>query len=614
MLTDPIPKDDQKALIVRSEPIELAFTDDGASRLALVLPPYDDLHEIEKLTGSHFSLKAHADKTWERFQSAFAEELATLTVKAGRFGESTTFFTHLANLAELAGDRQQELSILDKAQAKAKDDAFFKHRRGENLQAQGRSAEAEQLFQSFDLKTDMWANLRLAYFHAQRNDMESATRAVSRVLILDPLSYPGRLFEGALHLARGDYHDAIQSFRIAEQERSTSSVLYTNLAIAYVCVKRDEKALTYLRKAVALDPLNHNAVSLLADVAHSANRDEDAVPALRYFVNLEQRVTSLWGRLARALMKIGRPAEALSALQRQASLEDTSAVWNNIGVARSAMGDRVRALEAYKYAMSKVTEETMPDAYLAMRNLLAALVRDKNYNDAIRFAKLAIQEDRAALTRKDKHISDIFVLLIHALRKSNQAESSVVLCEQLLGQDDVVENLRVFVVTQLLAAYGLNQKTLAKAVRLARDSKHLLKLSERIDEELLHSLANNLVFAFAEAGELNEARELMPYLNKMFHKDAYATATLGLIHIRSGNIEKAEKNYEEAIRLAVGSEDKRRIRQKLNLELGFLCLPTDKNKAQRFLTRVEQEREGSQELRDRAREILLTLRHMPNPT
>jgi Tfp pilus assembly protein PilF len=55
------------------------------------------------------------------------------------------------------------------------------------------------------------------------------------------------------------------------------------MAIAYLYAKKNDKALAALRKAVALDPLNENAVSLLADVSHAVGRDEDAVPALRYF-------------------------------------------------------------------------------------------------------------------------------------------------------------------------------------------------------------------------------------------------------------------------------------------------------------------------------------------
>src|SRR5438067_1375327 len=142
MFTTQLP-DDQKKLLVKPEPVELVLSEDGATKLSLVLPPYDDLIAIATLQGRHFSLKEHAEKFWAKFQQAFAEELEALKEKTERFKDSTTFLIHLANLAELVGDREQEYGYL-RAAANIDNEPFFRHRIGENLLARGNSRDAEK--------------------------------------------------------------------------------------------------------------------------------------------------------------------------------------------------------------------------------------------------------------------------------------------------------------------------------------------------------------------------------------------------------------------------------------------------------------------------------------
>jgi tetratricopeptide (TPR) repeat protein len=604
MQNDLIPKEKQ-SLIVRSEPIELVVTEDGGTRLALVLPPFEDLTEISKLAGRHFSLREQADRRWEPFKAAFSEEFERLERKKHQFGDSKTFITHLANLAELAGARDTEYKIL--LDASRTQDAFVKYRIGENLQARGRLKEAEEVFLSSDLSTDTAANLRVAFFHAQRAQLDEAAQVVARVLAIDPLDYGGRLFEGALRLAKGQHQEAIQSFRIAAEERPTSSVLFTNMAIAYICARKNEKALTALRKAVALDPLNHNAVAILADMAHSLGRDEDAVPSLRYFVSLEQRLPSLWGRLARALLQIGRADEALAALRRQASQEDTSAVWNNMGVAHVAGRNRKAALSAFKHAVTRVTAESLSDGFLAIRNTLGMLVEDKSYEDVIRVARMAIADDREGIIRRDKKLGDIYVFLIHSLRHTGHTSQGAKIAEELLLDEHISFDLRIWLVTQLLAHYAVVPERSERAIVLAREYMKVIESLDDVNEKLHQGFINNLVFAFAETGQLEEATSLLPYMANLVHHWPYPTATLGLIRIRKGHLEKGAELYEEAIHLATGIEDKRRIRQKLNLEMGLHLLQSDHTRAERLLRKVESERNGSSELRDLARSALLSL-------
>ncbi len=606
MQSDLIPKDSQ-SLVVTPEPIRLVLTEGLGEQFELVLPPLEDLAEIDKVTDKHFSLRAQTDNHGAPLKSAFAAEFAQLEKKKARFGNSKTFITHLANLAELAGRREAEYDVLVDTPEELRD-PFIQRLIAENLLARGRPVEAEKLLLALDLANDAAASLRIAFFHVQRNDLVGAAGVVSRVLSIDPFNYGGRLFEGALRLAKGQFHSAIQSFKIAEEERPNSSVLFTNMAVAYVCAKKVEKALAALRKAVALDPLNENAISLLADVSHSIGRDEEAVPALRYFVNFEQRSPSIWGRLARALLKIQQPQEALDALRRQASQEDTPAVWNNIGVARVANRRRSEALSAFKHAIHKVTAETKADGLLAARNSLALLVEEGHYEEVFRLARIALSDDSEHLCRRDKKLCDIYVFMLHAMRHMNRTQEAMRICEELLKEESVAYDLRIWSVTQMLAQYAIAPGMTERAVTLAREYQGELNNLEAISDRLHEGFINNVVFAFAETGHIDEAQALLSHMSNLVHHLSYPTATLGLLHFRKGNIDRGVALYEEAIRLSVRANDKARIRQKLNLELGLSLLFTEPRRAERLLQKADSERDGIPELKNLAHSALGQLR------
>lgn len=606
MQNDGIPKSGQ-SLIVTPEPIRLVLAEGLGDQFELVLPPMEDLAEIAKVTDKHFSLRAHADDQFAPFKSAFVAEFDQLEKKKARFGNSKTFITHLANLAELAGRREAEYDVLVDVPEELRD-PFIQRLIAENLLVRGRFTEAEKILLALDLANDAAASLRIAFFLVQRNDLDEAARVVSRVLSLDPFNYGGRLFEGALRLAKGQVHQAIQSFRIAEEERPTSSVLFNNMAIAYLCAKKNDKALAALRKAVALDPLNENAVSLLADVSHAVGRDEDAVPALRYFVSLEQRSPSIWGRLARALLEIQQPQEALDALRRQASQEDTAAVWNNIGVARVAYKRRSEAYSAFKHAILKVTADTRADGLLALRNSLALLVEDGHYDEVIRLARIALTDDNDNLCRHDKKLCDIYVFMLHSMRHINRTAEAMRICEELLEDKSIAYDLRIWVVTQMLAQYAIVPEQADRAVALGREYLGALENLDTISDRLHEGFINNLVFAFTETGHVDEAHALLPYMSNLVHHLPYPTATLGLLHFRKGNIDRGVALYEEAIRLSARPRDKARIRQKLNLELGLYLLPTEPRRAERLLLKADSERDGSPELKHLAHTALRRLR------
>ncbi|MET3124820.1 putative Zn-dependent protease [Oxalobacteraceae bacterium GrIS 2.11] len=261
----------------------------------------------------------------------FINEFEKLKSKIEKFPESAILLNRLANLASINGNLELEADYLNKASLLSNSE-FFIHRIGDNLIGRGEITEARNIFGKLNIKSDHYANLRFASLLVGENRVDEASEYVERAVEIDPIEYSSRLFQGALRLLKGSAEKAISSFRIAIEDRPTSSVAYANLALAYAKLSLDKKAVGALRRAVSLNPLNSNALIMLADLSFKIGQNKDAVSALKYYVQYEQKSSPHWERLARALLAMGSTSEAIEALKRQASVERSSAVWNNLGV------------------------------------------------------------------------------------------------------------------------------------------------------------------------------------------------------------------------------------------------------------------------------------------
>lgn len=586
---------------VTPTPVEVVIEEDGGVGVTIVLPPLEDILEMQALKKTHFSLKEFATQNWHELDEVIESGLSTLEEKQERFGDSPIYLNRLANLAEMSGKRDKELGYLKEA-LNLSGDRFFNHRIGDNLLASHNAVEAEKIFSALNLATDVYANLRMAFFNIQRQQFEQSQEFVDRALQIDPLNYGARMIKGALAIVAGQYAHAIRNFRIAGEERPGVASIHTNMAIAYLCLRRPLKAITELKKAVALDPFNQNAVLLLADLSFAQKCDEDAVPSLRFLLKFEQKNPEVWARFARAMLKLGDINEAIASLKRQGSLADSSEVWNNLGVAYSLQKNVKKAYEALIHAMEKDSEERKV-YFLAARNLASLLAEHHKYSELTKFTSALLAEDSKNQTVKDDVLSDIWAMHLHALWSQKLMPEYVKISEMLISRTDIAPRLQVWVLTGLLAHRALSVNGGRSAIELINKFEHLLGSLRPEDNERKERLLNNIAFVYAEHGDYEKAEWYLGKLSGKIHKSAYPTATLGLINIRKGNIERGEYLYSEAIHLALNKSDKTRIRQKLNFEFAKLYLEESASKANRYLNRVITETDGAIELVTLAKQL-----------
>ncbi|HUX89899.1 MAG TPA: hypothetical protein VMV48_04330 [Gallionellaceae bacterium] len=600
----------EKPITVTPAPVEVVIEEDGGVGITIVLPPLEDILEMQTLKKTHFSLKEFATQNWHELEVFIGNDLSALEAKQKRFGQSPIYLNRLANLAEMTGRKDKELEYLKEAFSLS-GDQFFNHRIGDSLLSTQNTVEAEKIFSALNLETDVYANLRMAFFNIQRQQFDLSQEFVDRALQIDPLHYGARMIKGGLAIVTGQYEQAIRNFRIAGEERPGVSSIHTNMAIAYLCLRRPSKAMTELKKAVALDPLNQNAVVLLADLSFSQKCDEDAVPGLRFLLKFEQKEPEIWARLARAMLRLGDTNEAISSLKRQGSLEDTSGVWNNLGVAYLLQKNIKKAYESLIHAMKKDTEKSKV-YFLAARNLASLFMEHRQYAELTKFTSTILSEDIQNQTSKDDVLSDILAMHLHSLWSQGLMSEYVRISEKLLSQTDVAPRLQVWVLTGLIAHRALEIDGGPSSIELINKYINLMSRLGPEDNERKERLLNNIAFVYAEYGDYEKAEWYLGKLGGQIHTSAYPTSILGLINMRKGNVERGENLYSEAIQLAHNKIDKIRIRQKLNFEFGRLYLEENVSKANRYLNKVIAEKGGSIELVALAKQLQKRIPHSTN--
>jgi tetratricopeptide (TPR) repeat protein len=430
---------------------------------------------------------------------------------------------------------------------------------------------------------------------------------VKRAADIDPVDFGVRLFEGGLHLAAGAYEMAIHCFRLAAAERPTSSVVAQNLAVAYLRLGATEKSFLELKKAVSLNPINEAALFLLADLAHSKKRDADVIPHLRYYLQFEQGSGPGWARLARACIEVKDLESALTALRQQASISDTSRVWNNIGVVRSLQNDGKRAAEAFKYAMGRASSSDDRDARLAARNFAQLLMSVGLFDELERYVGRLISADTSGVYRRDEVLSDVYVFYFFALRMRRKSREIEELAESVLAQRDSAPQLAAWVLGSMVGYYALYDRGSDKAVSLIAKRISTIEPQLKVTGSLRTMLFNNVAFAYAEAGRISEAEYYLVKIQGALHREPYPTATLGLIDFKKGNVDRGLRRYREAVSLARTQLDKARIRQKLELEFGRFLISVSESRARRHLQRAATFRGGDEATAEQANHELKTL-------
>ncbi|NYZ61555.1 tetratricopeptide repeat protein [Luteimonas deserti] len=568
---------------------EIVFAEDPKSALSLISPPLDDILEMSELRRQAYSLKEDGPQL-ETLKAAAIQRLLELQRKTDKFSNSSTFQNRLANLHGLVGNSSLEREAT-KSAARLATDPFFSRKLGDMYARLGERGDAVSIFES-SWEGDSYSALRLASFGVIDQDFERAALWISRAVGLNPAGYAERLFEGAFRLVQNDFSGAISSLRIALDERPNSSVAYANLGFAYIGNNMPDRAYAALKRSISFDPFNKSALVAFSDVCAFLDKNYEAVHSLRSFVEFEQKDDAIWARLARSLLRTNQYDEALSALKMQGAIKASVSLWNNIAVVYHRKKDTVRAVQAFKHALSMDSEGGLEQEIFVSKNIASLMSSMGQFDQVLKVTESILSQDTDYHIGKTDKIADLYSVHMNALIKTGRSNEAFDLAHNLLDVKGVSHKLIRWIFFTESSFLGLSRTNDARLSRLLDDCLR--------DDSILRyrdlPVINNLAFALAEIGRLEEASYLLSKVSYGLHKDAYLTATLGLISVRKGNLARAEKLYREAIGLAVTSQDKTRIRQKMNVELGRALISKDARRGRRLLQKAVSETSGERTL------------------
>jgi len=501
------------------------------------------------------------------YSDLFLSEYELLSKKSDRFSDSPVYLNKMASIARRLGKYDLERFYIQKAMYLVENDYFF-NKYGESLILSGELNSAERHFKSRDFSENFGANLRLAYFDVLKGSYATAKKYIIRSILIQPNDYSSYLFLGILELITKEPNSAIRCFRLASELRPSSSIAHLNIGVAYLGIGNREKAFNSLKLAVSLDPLNSKALVLLVDVAVSIKKSDQVISFLKYYLSIKDEDVLVHERLAQTYFELGDCHSALYTLKNLKRVvgSDPVRVWNNIGVAYHRMGIKHRndAFKSFKNAISNGICNNR-DSLIAARNVCIMLADVKEYHTLLGLTKELLTYDVQSELISDVQFSDFYVFHLLGLANLKKFDDAVVFAENILSIERAHDALKIWVASWLISHYALEGHK--HAIKLADAFCDILPvIDKQIGYERMSTLINSIVFAYVEADCTNKAIKLLPKLSNYVHKISYPTATLGLFHLRNGNIERGKELYNESIRLA-DYDVKDKIRQKLNYEL-----------------------------------------------
>jgi arylsulfatase A-like enzyme/Tfp pilus assembly protein PilF len=199
----------------------------------------------------------------------------------------------------------------------------------------------------------------------------------------------GRIRDVVTRYRAGDYEGAIAICEENIRRRPTMFLSYLQLAFLQRMRGRMDIAVEVAKKAVDLQPLDGEAVSLYGTYLTEAGRSKEAVAFLGPYVKNTKPDIDVLTALGMAEARLGQRDEALAAFARAREVDPTNAmVLVNAGTVYLMAGDKVRARQSFEAAL-----DIDPEVARAHNSLGVIAAEDGRQDEAVERWKRAVALD-----------------------------------------------------------------------------------------------------------------------------------------------------------------------------------------------------------------------------
>lgn len=381
---------------------------------------------------------------------------------------------------------------------------------------------------------------------------------------------------GIVYMIKGDLRAALGSFKKALALEPRSAKAQFNIATCYAQEKHYDKAVRHFASSLSLDAQNLDALKGLARVYLLTKQYSEAAALLSKREEAFTNDSQLLEMQSEAHFYSKNYQSCLKTLSRalkiyegsKAAPAERSRVYNNLGCASAALGEKQKAEAFFRKAL-KESPDVIGDAHA---NLVDLLVEQRRYDDAFLLLRTIEREHPDVFKRPTWQLRFSLLAAHHYLYKNDyEAVSRYLLEAQKADQENIASYVGMsYLLTELKADYSGAIKSLKVGLQKAPDNLLLL---------------NNLAYTYLMKGDVEKGRSVLDsIINNDLLENPHLFATRGLLLIKEGAIEEGAHLYNQASNLAPDKETKAQIRQKKNLELGRYWLNQGKpEKAKRPL-------------------------------
>ena len=263
-------------------------------------------------------------------------------------------------------------------------------------------------------------------------------------------------------------------------------------------------ALTYLQKALKINPQRADLYIRLANLSFKKGDLEEAIIHYRQAIRLQPRFPEAHSNMAHALMMLGRREEAIEALEKELEISPrASFTFFLLGQVYLQQKEYQKAGEYYAAAIKLKPQYSK--AYYGLATVHARLGnRDKAQTYSERFRELKTQERRGLKGRKIKYDDFVKTQKEAAITYRNvgrlyREKARVQVAEKLLKQATGLDPENVTCLIDLGSLYRANREP-AKALQIFKRITHV-----RSDYPLGHFLTGNLLTHFKQWDEAERA-------------------------------------------------------------------------------------------------------------
>jgi tetratricopeptide (TPR) repeat protein len=346
---------------------------------------------------------------------------------------------------------------------------------------------------------------------------------------------------GRLHLAEGNYSEAVKAIRTAF-DADTSQVAYRKyLGIGYFNLDEMNESLGWFQKTLEVDPNDPDALYHIGSMLYDLSHYEPAIQHLKTVVDVPRYRGRASRLLGLALTRIDKHSESAAMYLEQAIKEGATDPQ-----IRCVLGEQYLRAERWDDARGRFQEclEALPAHPAALLGSGLVADHDGNYRKAVSLLEKFLVD----------HPESPAVLMRLGLSylKLGKPDSAIVKFRTAIGTDSTLTSVKpaelkpdqVLELGFLILMAGRNYEDgIVIGEHLARTSPDNA------------GYANNLAMAYADAGKnLDRALELSEVANEKSPDNAGFLDTLGWTYVRLKRYGEAQKTLARAIELELAEE------------------------------------------------------------